>query len=172
VLNPDAPKDPTRLAAPPCDVGSPAWSPDGKTIAVVSCAGADGQGNVDPLQHAVYVVGAGGGGLVGVSDPKMESGAPTYAPDGKSLAYWSYRTPQQADIIVVTFGTNARRVIQAPPGVAREPAWSADSVNIAFIAGDFTIGNVIVADVGGLTHNLTNHAANDRSPRWSPQMLP
>ena len=168
----DAPKTPAKLAAPPCDLASPVWSSDGKTIAVVGCVGADGQGNADPLQHVVYTVPAGGGALTAISDPKMESGAPTFAPDGKTLAYWSYRTPQQADIILATLGATARRVIQAPPGVGREPAWSADGANLAFIGGDFTIGNVIVADGSGLTHNITNHAANDRSPRWSPQKLP
>ncbi len=171
-LSLDAPKNPPSLAAPACDIASPAWAPDGKNIAVVACAGADGQGNVDPLQHVVYIVGAGGGGLVAVSDPKMESGGPAYAPDGKSLAYWSYRNRDQADIVVVVFGANARRVIQAPPGVAREPAWSADGATLAFVDGDFTIGNLIVSDSGGQARNITNHPANDRSPRWSPQKLP
>ena len=156
-LTVDAPKNPAQLAAPACDIASPVWSPDGKNIAVVACAGADGQGPVDPLQHAIYIVGAGGGGLAAVSDPKMNSGGPTYAPDGTSLAFWSYRTRDQADIVVVTFGTNTRRVIQAPPGVAREPAWSADGANLAFIGGDFTIGNVIVADAAGMTRNITSH---------------
>lgn len=171
-LSLDASKPPVKLAAPPCDLASPAWSSDGKTIAIVGCAGADGQGNPDSLQHVVYAIPAGGGALAAVSDPKMDSGGPTFAPDGKTLAYWSYRTPQHADIALFTIGTNARRVIQAPPGAAREPAWSVDGANIAFIGGDFTIGNVIVADGSGLTHNITNHAANDRSPRWSPLKLP
>jgi Tol biopolymer transport system component len=171
-LNLDAPKTPTKLAAPACDLASPAWSPDGKTIAIVGCVGADGQGTPDPLQHVIYALPAGGGALVAVSDPKMDSGAPTFAPDGKTLAFWSYRTPQQADIVLFTLGANTRRVIQAPPGVGREPAWSADGATLAFIGGDFTIGNLIIVDGSGLTHNITNHAANDRSPHWSPQKLP
>jgi len=171
-LSLDAPKTPAKLAAPPCDLTSPVWSADGKTIAVVGCVGANGQGNPDPLQHVVYIVPAGGGALVAVSDPKVESGAPAFAPDGKTLAFWSYRTPQQADIVLFTLGANARRVIQAPPGAGREPAWSVDGASIAFIGGDFTIGNLIVVDGSGLSHNITNHAANDRSPRWSPQKLP
>ncbi len=164
ILSVDAPKNANRVAGPSCDLASPVWSPDGRSITVVGCAGADGQGNPDPLQHVVYSAPAAGGALSAVSDPKADSGAPVYAPDGKSLAFWSYRTPQQADIVIVALGTNGRRVIQAPPGVAREPAWSVDSASIAFIGGDFTIGNVIVADVAGLTHNITNHAANDRYP--------
>ncbi|MCA1725840.1 MAG: hypothetical protein LC748_16645, partial [Thermomicrobia bacterium] len=172
VLSFDAPKTPTKLAAPACDLSDPAWSADGKTIAVVGCVGADGQGTPDPIQHVVYSIGTGGGALAAISDPKMDSGAPTFAPDGKTLAFWSYRTPQQADIVLFTLGANVRRVIPAPPGVAREPAWSADGGSIAFIGGDFTTGNVIVADGSGLTHNITSHAANDRSPRWSPQKLP
>ncbi|MHB8647276.1 MAG: TolB family protein [Thermomicrobiales bacterium] len=171
-LSLDAPKTPAKLAAPPCDLSSPVWSADGKTIAVVGCVGADGQGTPGPLQHVVYVVPAGGGALVAISDPKMESGGPAFAPDGKTIAYWSYRTPQQADIMLFTLGTNARRVIQSPPGVGREPAWSVDGAIIAFIGGDFTIGNLILVDGTGLTHNITNHTANDRSPRWSPQKLP
>jgi len=172
VLSLDAPKTPAKLAAPPCDLASPAWSADGKTIAVVGCVGADGQGNLDPLQHAAYVVPAGGGALAAVSDPNMDSGGPAFAPDGKTLAFWSYRTSQQADIVLFTLGANTRRIIQAPPGAGREPAWSVDGASIAFIGGDFTIGNVIVSDGLGQVHNITNHAASDRSPRWSPQKLP
>jgi len=172
VLSLDAPKTPAKLAAPPCDLASPAWSADGTTIAVVGCVGADGQGNADPLQHAVYVVLAGGGALAAVSDLKMDSGGPAFAPDGKMLAFWSYQTPQQANIILFTLGANTRRVIQAPPGAGREPAWSADGVSIAFIGGDFTIGNLTIADGSGQIHTITNHAANDRAPRWSPQKLP
>jgi Tol biopolymer transport system component len=171
-LSVDAPKNPNRVAAPSCDLASPVWSPDGKSIAVVGCAGADGQGNPDPLRHVVYTVGSGGGGLQAISDPKVDSGAPAFAPDGRSLAFWSYQSPQQADIVVTTLGAPGRRVIPAPPGVAREPAWSVDSASLAFIGGDFTIGNVVVADVAGTARNITNHAANDRSPRWSPQKLP
>ena len=171
-LKVDAPKDPFRIAAPPCDVSGPAWSPDGKSIAVVACAGADGNGAADPLRHIVYVVPAAGGPLTAASDPKLDSGGPVYSPDGRSLAFWSYQTPQQGDVIIVAIGGNGRRVVQAPPGVGREPAWSADSTTLAFIGGDFTIGNVIIADAGGLTHNITNHPANDRTPRWSPQKLP
>ncbi len=171
-LSLDAPKTPVKLAAPPCDMASPVWSADGKTIAVVGCVGADGQGNPDPLQHVVYAIPAGGGALAAISDPKVESGAPAFAPDGKTLAFWSYRTPEQADIVLFTLGTNARRVIPAPPGAGREPAWSADGGSIAFIGGDFTIGNLIVADGSGQGRNITNHAANDRSPRWSSQKLP
>lgn len=171
-LSVDTPKNPTRLAAPACDIANPVWAPDGRNIALVACAGADGQGSVDPLKHAIYIVGAGGGALVAVSDPKVESGGPTYAPDGRSLAFWSYRDREQADILVVAFGTNGRRMVPAPPGVAREPAWSADSATIAFVGGDFTIGNIVVAVAGGQVRNITNHPANDRSPRWSPQKLP
>ncbi len=172
VLSIDAPKTPTRVAAPPCDMGNPAWSPDGRTLAVVACLGADGQGGPDPLIHAVYSIPAAGGNLTTVSEPKLDSGGPTWSADGRMLAFWTYRTTQQAEIVLVTVGANERRVIQAPPGVAREPAWSLDSTTLAFVGGDFTIGNVIVADLGGLSHNITNHAANDRSPRWSPQKLP
>lgn len=171
-LSVESPKSPFKIAAPNCDITNPVWSPDGKTLALASCPGADGQANPDATQHVVYTVPSGGGSLTPVSDPKMDSGGPVYSPDGKALAFWSYRTPQQADIVVATPGSGARRVVPAPPGVGREPAWSADSASLAFVGGDFTIGNVIVADPGGLTHNVTNHPANDRSPRWSPQKMP
>jgi Tol biopolymer transport system component len=166
------PKDPFRVAGPACDLRDPAWSPDGKTLAVVGCVGADGKGAVDATQHVVYTIPAGGGTLTAVSDPKMESGDPIFAPDSRSLAFLTYRSPKEADIVVLTLAGNARRIIQGVPGAAREPAWSMDGAQIAFVAGDFTVGNIIVTDPSGLTHNLTNGVANERTPRWSPVKLP
>lgn len=172
VMPVDAPKNPPRLAGPPCDIANPAWSPDGATIAAVSCLGADGQGAADTVRRAVYTLPAGGGTLTAASDRSMDSGAPTFAPDGKSLAFPSYRSPQQADIVVLTLAGGGRRAIPGPPGAAREPSWSYDGALLAFVAGDFAIGNLIVAEVGGTTRNLTNNVANERSPRWSPVKLP
>lgn len=172
VMPVDSPKNPPRLAGPPCDVANPVWSPDGAMIAAVSCLGADGQGAADTVRRAVYTIPAGGGNLTAASDRNMDSGAPAFAPDGKALAFFSYRSPQQADIVVLTLGGGARRTIQGPPGAAREPSWSLDGALLAFVAGDFTVGNIIIAEGGGAPRNLTNNVANERTPRWSPVKLP
>lgn len=169
-LKVDAPRTPAKLAAPPCDVGAPAWSPDGAQVAFVSCVGADGKGAVDATQHAVYVVPAAGGDLTAISDTKGESGGPTYRRDGGALAFWSYRGQDQADIVIVSGGM--RRVVQGPPGIARDPAWAADSGLLAFISGDFTAGQLVVADASGVTHPITSNGASNRTPHWSLQKLP
>jgi Tol biopolymer transport system component len=171
-LSVNAPKDPFRVAAPACDVRDPVWSPDGKTIAIVACAGADGQGSPDTSLHVVYTIPAAGGNLTAVSDTKVESGGPTFTPDGRSLAFYSYRSPKEADIMVYTIAGGNRRVIQGTPGASREPAWSADGTLLAFVAGDFMVGNLIIGDPSGLVHNMTNNVANERTPRWSPVKLP
>ena len=168
----DAPKNPPRLAGPPCDVANPVWSSDGATIAAVACLGADGQGAVDIMRRAVYTIPAGGGNLTAASDRSMDSGAPAFAPDSKSLAFFSYRSPQQAEIVVVTLGSGVRRAITGPPGAAREPSWAPDGALLAFVAGDFTVGNIIIAEGGSPPRNLTNNVANERTPRWSPVRLP
>jgi Tol biopolymer transport system component len=97
-----APKDPFRVTGPPCDLHDPVWSPDGKTLAVVGCVGADGQGTADATQHVVYTVPAAGGNLTAASDPKAESGDPVFTPDSRSLAFYTYRSPKEADIVILT----------------------------------------------------------------------
>ncbi len=167
--------DPGTVAAvanPPCDAKSPVWSPDGKTIAVAACVGADGKAPMDADKGAVYTVPAGGGGLAALSDTKSDSGSPVWSPDGTQLAFWSYRDAQQADVAVVTLGSGARRVMMAPPGVARDIAWSPDGATLAFVTGDFNAGQIILAGATGSPHPLIPPMTNDRQPRWSPMPLP
>ena len=79
---------------------------------------------------------------------------------------------KEADIVIYTIAGGNRRAIQGAPGASREPAWSADGTLLAFVAGDFAVGNLIIGDPSGLIHNMTNNVANERTPRWSPVKLP
>jgi len=163
----------TAVANPPCDANAPAWSSDGKTIAVVACAGADGKAPVNTDRVAVYSVPVGGGALVVVSDLKTDGGGPIWSPDSTQLAYWNYRDAQAADVVILTLGSGARRKVMTPAGVARDIAWSPDGMTLAFVMGDFAAGQIMLADsTGNPRPLLSTPAANDRQPCWSPTPLP
>ncbi|HEX9076431.1 MAG TPA: LpqB family beta-propeller domain-containing protein, partial [Anaerolineae bacterium] len=65
-----------------CDAVDPVWSPDSQWIAYGSLSEAD-------QTRGVYVVPAGGGDAELISPPGAWSGAPSFSPDGKTLAYLS-----------------------------------------------------------------------------------
>ncbi|MGE5262932.1 MAG: S9 family peptidase [Acidobacteriota bacterium] len=68
----------------PCDAVDPVWSPDARWIAYGSPSEAD-------LTRGVHLVPAEGGDPELISPPGAWSGAPSFAPDGKSVAYLSDR---------------------------------------------------------------------------------
>ncbi len=68
------------------DEGSPAWSPDGKWIALVSNRTADPDMNPDSFD--LFVMPAKGGELRKIDTPIGEKGMPSFSPDGRWIAYY------------------------------------------------------------------------------------
>ena len=143
--------------------GSPAVSPDGRTVAFVRTNG---------LGPAIYTVGIDGAGLKMIADA---AAGPAWSPDGARLAFtrdgpratgiWTMN-PDGSDPILVP-GTEALRT--------GDPAWSPDGSTLAFEAfgpGDggkicdlFTVALDGPSDLRQLTNTPT---LNETSPSWSP----
>jgi TolB protein len=93
---------------------------------------------------------------------------PTWSPDGRTLAYISYRKGRP-DLYRAFIYEGRGDHLVAGPGMSFTPAWSPDGTKIAFTStrDDNSEIYTINADGSGL-HRLTNHRAIDTSPCWSP----
>lgn len=173
---------------------SPKWSPDGRLIAFLSDRGKD--------KMQVYVIPAQGGEARQVTHFKDGCFEFAWAPDGKRLAVVTLagEEPQEpkTDVRLVTrlrYKLNGKGFlsektaqifvvdldglsqVQITDGVwdSREPAWSPDGSQIAFISARFpeadlsSIRDVYVVNADGKNlRRITNQDAALSSPSWSP----
>ena len=100
---------------------------------------------------------------------------PAWKPDGTRLAFQSYRTltpvggKPQADIFVINVDGTGETQLTTDTTNEAQPAWSPDSLKIAFHsdrAGNFALF-VMNADGTNATQ-LTDASVGDELPAWSP----
>jgi TolB protein len=96
--------------------------------------------------------------------------APTWSPDRKALAYFSYRTGYQD--IIVAYLEQGRRAMPAAGTPEKQnllPVWSPDGTKIAFVSNRDGNPEIYVMNVDGSgVRRLTNHPENDTTPTWNP----
>jgi dipeptidyl aminopeptidase/acylaminoacyl peptidase len=108
-------------------VNTAAWSPDGKTLAVV-------------LQETgwdkVFLIPAIGGKPRQLTKGESEDETPTYSPDGKSIAIVSNRdSPEEHHIWIIPANGSAPRRLTHLSGIEADPQWSPDGQTIYFQRG-------------------------------------
>jgi TolB protein len=94
---------------------------------------------------------------------------PAWSPDGRSLAYVSYRLGSPEIFIASIFEGKSLNMTAGKNGQAFSPAWSPDGKRIAY--GSSRSGNmdVWVANADGSdAKRLTNSPGSDTAPCWSP----
>jgi Tol biopolymer transport system component len=143
---------------------SPAWSPDGKNIALAALS-ADGGDSVRVLDVASGVVRA----VPGIPGPY------SWSPDGAWLAL-AVRNGETAEIAVVRVdGSDRRTVVSRSDSEFRNPVWSPDGRTIGLVGCDSAGKHCDIYSVeaaGSDLTRITHTAGADLSIDWGPASLP
>lgn len=140
---------------------SPAWSPDGQSLAYVS---------FESKASAIYVQTLSTGERRRVSARAGINGAPAWSPDGRMLALTLSRKDGDVDIYTLDLSSQVLTRMTFDPGIDTEPVWSIDGRKIYFNsdrAGGPQIYEVDVNQPNRATRVTFDGSYNAR-PRISP----
>ena len=140
---------------------SPAWSPDGQSLAYVS---------FENRLPSVYVQYLKSGERTRVSAKAGVNQAPAWSPDGKKLALTLSTRDGNLDVYVLDLTGNALTRITDDPGIDTEPQWSKDGLSLYFTsdrAGGPQIYHVGLKP-GEHPRRLTFQGSYNARPRLSP----
>ncbi|WP_409181056.1 amidohydrolase family protein [Amycolatopsis sp. VS8301801F10] len=119
------------------------------------------------LLSRIWIVPAGGGPAAAATGPLADATAPDWSPDGRAVAFQSYRTGA-FQLWTVVPGQDPRRLTSGPHD-HREPAFSPDGTRLAFSA-DLGRGygiHVLEVATGRIT-TWADSAVEEAAPAWSP----
>ncbi|ROR00457.1 serine/threonine protein kinase [Streptomyces sp. 2132.2] len=152
-----------QLTSGGSQVEDPAWSPDGKSIAV--CL------QTDPENWQIHMVDPSAPNRAPKQVTRLPHAAhdPVWSPDGATLAYTAgaYGTGTQGDIhLVDSDGSNDRELI-ATNAHEMDPAWSVDGTWVAFVRGPYEQPVIwaVRTDKTG-ERRLTTGAPAEGHPAW------
>lgn len=94
--------------------------------------------------------------------------SPSWAPNGKEIAYVSFEH-RQANIYIQNVITGARTLLSHFPGINGAPAWSPDGKKLALVLSKSGAPNIYIMNLA--THQLsqvTNDFYINTEPAWSP----
>jgi len=156
---------------PPTDAVAAAWSPDGQRLGIAAVS------SLSNASARILIVGADGQGLAEIArlgDSPVHS--LTWSPQGDLIAFVGGTDgfSQQASLFVINpDGSGLRSLIQ---GLEGGFAWSPDGrrLAVALVDPSFSpfggvVSNIYTVDVNdGSTTRLTDAAASEYEPAWSP----
>ncbi len=115
------------LAGAPYSCADPAWSPDGRWLALRGAAGAN---------HEVCVVSAEGGPVSNISAHPAGDHEPAWSPNGAEIAFTSDRDGDMAIYVMNATGNGAARRMTPEGIVAWAPTWTGGPETFAVQARD------------------------------------
>jgi TolB protein len=140
---------------------SPAWSPDGQSLAYVS---------FESKASAIYVQTLRTGERRRVSARAGINGAPAWSPDGKTLAITLSRKDGDVDVYTLNLTSQVLTRMTFDPGIDTEPSWSVDGSKLYFMsdrAGGPQVYEIDVSNPNRATRVSFEGSYNAR-PRLSP----
>jgi Tol biopolymer transport system component len=138
------------------NVGPPAWSPDGMSLAVAAYPEKRGAAS------GVFVVDLERGAARRISSLLPTSDISWY-PDGTALLFSADEKGRSDAIRAKVSNASATKLTASMPEGARDPALSADGQHVAVSSG----GNIIVLDLDGDMRSLNELGLRGRYPAWS-----
>jgi len=139
----------------------PAWSRDGRTIALSSISGGP---------ERLYLMDADGGNMRPITDGP-DDWRPTWSPDGGSIAFASGREGRQrVGIYVADLATGVQTRLTGMGMVATHPCWRPGGGSIVYVSNREGAYDLHIMDEQGrhLTQ-LTDTPIGDANPDWHPR---
>jgi Tol biopolymer transport system component len=157
------PLSPTEVPATAAATAPAAAGSSEGLIAFVSTRAGNGE---------IYVMNADGSDVRRLTNYRLWDGYPTWSPDGKQIAYYSYLKDKEWVIKAMDAdGSNQRQLTDN--GICDgAPHWSPDGTRIGYSSdADCTAKHreIYVMNADGSSQvNLTDHDADDMGSSWSP----
>ena len=154
--------NPRVIANSPDPIMSPAWSPDGESLAYVS---------FENKMAAIYVQTMSTGTRTKVSARAGINGAPAWSPDGKKLALTLSRKDGDVDVYTLELASQMLTRMTFDPAIDTEPTWSLDGSKLYFTSdrsGSPQIYEISTTDPRANPRRVTFEGKYNARPRISP----
>ncbi len=137
---------------------TPAWSPDGRTIAYTSYR----RDFPDIFLSNIFL-----GTLENPTGGKTQNWQPVWSPDGTRICFVSNRDGNPDLYVMNRDGSDVRRITTSPANDVT-PTWSPSGTQIAFTSNRSGSPQIYIIDADGLNlRKITSESYCDR-PTWSP----
>ena len=121
-----------------------------------------------PSTYRLMLADADGGRVRTVFESNEPILSPSWAPDGKTIAYVSFETNRPA-IFMHNLETGAREQLTNFKGLNGAPAFSPDGNSLAMVLSKDGSPDIYVMDLGSrMLRRVTRHYAIDTEPAWMP----
>jgi hypothetical protein len=150
----------THVAGSVAGDAEPAWSPDGRRLAVSRWFGRD--------REIVILDLLTGGSRRLTYDSTRHDVGPAWSPDGRRIVWSRGRTARWDVWIARADGRGARPFVQGP-GSQRDPAFSRNGARLVYASNESGDFDLFVRSVtGGRPKALLRAKGDQRRPVWSP----